>query len=64
MIPPISRRTFLQGLGTTLVTGSLTACTINASRNPTGLTEAALAVTPIIDPKTLEKPNLLFLKDF
>ena len=58
MIPPISRRTFLQGLGTTLVTGSLTACTINASRNPTGLTEAALAVTPIIDPKTLEKPNL------
>ncbi|MEG3436165.1 CmpA/NrtA family ABC transporter substrate-binding protein [Pannus brasiliensis CCIBt3594] len=54
----ISRRAFLGGLGATVVSGSLSSCAINASRNPTALSEAALAVAPIIDPKTLEKPNL------
>jgi nitrate/nitrite transport system substrate-binding protein len=54
----LSRRTFLQGLGAAVVTNSLSACAINTSRNPTGLSETALAVKPIIDPKTLEKPNL------
>jgi nitrate/nitrite transport system substrate-binding protein len=54
----ISRRTLLQGLGAAAVSSGLSACAINASRNPTGLTATALAVTPIVDPKTLEKPNL------
>jgi nitrate/nitrite transport system substrate-binding protein len=54
----ISRRVFLQGFGATVASSGLTSCAINASRNPTGLSEAALAVTPVVDPKTLEKPNI------
>lgn len=54
---PISRRNFLQGLGATSAI-ALSSCSPNLSRNPSNLTEAALAVKPIIDPKTLEKPNL------
>lgn len=53
-----SRRNFLIGLGSTSVMTALSSCAINTSRNPSQLTEAALAVEPIIDPKTLEKPNL------
>ena len=52
------RRTFIKGLGATAASLALSSCAINASRNPTQLTETASAVTPIIDPKTLEKPNL------
>ena len=57
MNQPISRRNFLQGLGATSAI-ALSSCAINTSRNPSNLPEAALAVKPIIDPKTLEKPNL------
>jgi nitrate/nitrite transport system substrate-binding protein len=57
MNQPISRRSFLQGLGVTSAI-ALSSCAINTSRNPSNLPEAALAVKPIIDPKTLEKPNL------
>lgn len=54
----LTRRTFIQGLGATAASVAVSSCGINASRNPTKLTETALAVQPIIDPKTLEKPNL------
>ncbi len=49
MILPMSRRTFLQGLGTTLVTGSLTACTINASRTGAFIDQKAFNTRDLVD---------------
>lgn len=54
----LSRRSFLAGLGATSTAIAVSSCTINTSRNPTQLTEEALAVKPIVDPNSLEKPNL------
>jgi len=54
-----TRRTFLQGLGGTAAGIALSSCAINASRAPKELSQAALAVEPVVNPKTLEKPNLI-----
>lgn len=53
-----SRRSFIQGMGATATGMALSACAINANRAPQGLSQAALAVEQLIDPSTLEKPNL------
>lgn len=45
-------------LGATTLGASLAGCAVSSERSPQGLTEAALAVEPLVDPKTLEKPNL------
>jgi len=60
-----TRRDFLK-LGATTLGASLAGCAVSSDglrraighRAPQGLTEAALAVEPVVDPKTLEKPNL------
>jgi nitrate/nitrite transport system substrate-binding protein len=62
-----SRREFLVGMGATAAGMALSSCAISgdspdgdsfASRSAKGLTEEALAVQPIVDSKTLEKPNI------
>lgn len=53
-----SRRDFLKGAGATAAGTVLTSCAVNANRAPQGLTQAAQATEPVIDPGTLEKPNL------
>ncbi len=55
---PWTRRTFLQGAGATAATIGFSACSPNSTRNPVGLSATALAVEPIVDPASLEKPNL------
>jgi nitrate/nitrite transport system substrate-binding protein len=42
----------------TASTIAFSACSQEQGRNPTGLSETALAVEPIINPASLEKPNL------
>ncbi len=53
-----SRRNFLLGIGSASAVTALSSCTINSSRSPNQSTATALAVEPIVNPKTLEKPNL------
>lgn len=55
---PWNRRSFLQGMGATATAIAVSACDQQFSRNPTGISEAALAVSPVINSATLEKPNL------
>jgi nitrate/nitrite transport system substrate-binding protein len=51
----LTRRKFIQGIGATTGVGLLSSCVSGGSSN---LFQAAREVEPIIDPKTLEKPNL------
>lgn len=53
-----TRRKFLEGMGATAGGMALTGCAISSDRSAKGLTAEAAAVEPIVDPKTLEKPNL------
>ena len=53
-----NRRTFLIGLGATAAGVAFSSCGISGDRSPKSMTKTALAVEPVIDPKTLEKPNL------
>ncbi|HEY9624745.1 MAG TPA: CmpA/NrtA family ABC transporter substrate-binding protein [Crinalium sp.] len=52
----LTRRSLLRGIGGFAAASALSACGKTASIP--GLTEEALAVERLIDPKTLEKPNL------
>lgn len=54
-----NRREFLQGIGATAAGMALSACAISGDRSARGLTPEALAVTPTVDPSTLEKPDLV-----
>jgi nitrate/nitrite transport system substrate-binding protein len=54
----LNRRAFLQGLGMSASAIALSSCAISGSKAPKTLTEAALAVEPIVKPESLEKPNL------
>jgi nitrate/nitrite transport system substrate-binding protein len=54
----LTRRAFLGGLGMTAAGLVVPSCAVNTSRNPTNLTQTALQMEPIVDSKTLEKPNL------
>jgi nitrate/nitrite transport system substrate-binding protein len=56
--PTWKRRQFLQGLGTLAAGTALSACAINTNRAPQGLSPEALEVEPLVDPRSLEKPNL------
>jgi nitrate/nitrite transport system substrate-binding protein len=52
-----TRRQFLQGMGLTATGLALYSC--NVGKPPTAqLSDIALAVEPVVDPKTLEKPNI------
>lgn len=53
-----TRREFLKGMTATASAIAFSACAQEQGRNPTGLSETALAVEPIINPASLEKPNL------
>jgi nitrate/nitrite transport system substrate-binding protein len=53
-----TRREFLTAVGATAGGVALFSADINGNRSPTALSQEALAVEPIIDPRTLEKPNL------
>jgi len=53
-----TRRDFLLGMGVTAAGIALSSCGISGDRSAKGLTEEALAVQPVVDSKTLEKPNI------
>ncbi|AKG23742.1 CmpA/NrtA family ABC transporter substrate-binding protein [Calothrix sp. 336/3] len=52
------RRVFLQTMGATAAGMTLSSCGINANRAPQKLSSAALAIEPVVDAKSLEKPDL------
>lgn len=54
----LNRREFLLGMGATAAGIALSSCAISGDRSAKGLTEEALAVEPVVDSKTLEKPNI------
>ncbi|MGF1539530.1 MAG: CmpA/NrtA family ABC transporter substrate-binding protein [Pleurocapsa sp.] len=54
----LNRRTFLLSLGTSAGAIALASCGVNSSQTSNRLTEAALAVEPVVKPESLEKPNL------
>ena len=58
MYTPRTRRAFLKGMTATASAIAFSACAQEQGRNPTGLSETALAVEPIINLASLEKPNL------
>jgi nitrate/nitrite transport system substrate-binding protein len=53
-----NRRDFLKGFGASVAATSLASCAVNANRAPQGLSQTAAEMEPIVDPQTLEKPNL------
>lgn len=53
-----TRRHFIQGIGATAATTMLSSCAVNANRAPRGLSKQALEIEQVVNPKTLEKPNL------
>lgn len=53
-----TRREFLIGMGAAAGAVGLHSCDISGDRSATGLSKEAEALTPLVDPKTLEKPNL------
>ncbi|WP_036483366.1 CmpA/NrtA family ABC transporter substrate-binding protein [Myxosarcina sp. GI1] len=53
----LTRRALLQGLGASASAIAFASCT-NSSRTTSKLTKPALAVEPVVNPKSLEKPNL------
>lgn len=57
----LNRRSLLYGLGGLAATSALSACGVTggSSSQSARLSEAALAMEPMVDPRTLEKPNLV-----
>ena len=53
-----TRREFIIGMGAAAGAIGLHSCAISSDRSAKGLTKEAEAITPVVDPKTLEKPNL------
>ena len=53
-----TRREFLIGMGAAAGTIGLHSCAISGDRSAKGLTKEALAVEPVVDSKSLEKPDL------
>lgn len=58
MNSPWTRRTFLQGAGSAAAALAFSSCRQSHTRDAVGQPEAALAVEPIVDSASLEKPNL------
>ncbi|PMB08300.1 hypothetical protein CEN49_10330 [Fischerella thermalis CCMEE 5273] len=52
------RRDFIKGIGATAAGMALSSCAISGDRSAKGLTEEAAAVEPVVNPKSLEKPNI------
>jgi nitrate/nitrite transport system substrate-binding protein len=55
----LKRRDFLQAMGVGAAGAAFSACVAPASKTAPELPEAARLVKPLIDPQTLEKPNLV-----
>ncbi|MBD1940108.1 ABC transporter substrate-binding protein [Microcoleus sp. FACHB-68] len=53
-----SRREFLKGMGAAAAGMALSSCAVSGDRSAKGLTKEALAIEQVVDPKSLEKPNL------
>jgi len=53
-----NRRDFLLGMGAAAAGMALSSCGISGDRSAKGLTPEALAVKPVVDPETLEKPDI------
>jgi len=53
-----TRRDFLIAAGATAAGVGLFSADVRGSRNPAALSTEALALEPVVDPRTLEKPNL------
>jgi nitrate/nitrite transport system substrate-binding protein len=53
-----TRRDFIKGIGLTTGGIALSSCAISGDKSVKGLTEAALAVKPLVRPQDLEKPNI------
>jgi nitrate/nitrite transport system substrate-binding protein len=53
-----TRRDLLLGAGATIASAALASCSPSADRSAKGLTEEALAITPVVKPSELEKPNI------
>lgn len=58
-LPSYTRRTFLKKIGGMTAGVALSSCAINASKAPKELSKAAVAIEPVVDPRTLEKPHLI-----
>jgi nitrate/nitrite transport system substrate-binding protein len=54
----LTRRDFIAGMGATTAGIILSSCAVSGDRSAKGLTEEALAVTPVVRPQDLEKPNI------
>jgi nitrate/nitrite transport system substrate-binding protein len=54
----LNRRRFLEQMGASAAGFALSSCAIKGVTAPDGLSKTAEAVEPIVDPRTLEKPNL------
>ena len=54
----LTRREFLLGMGATAAGIALSSCAISGDRSAKGLTEEALAVEPVVDARSLEKPDI------
>jgi nitrate/nitrite transport system substrate-binding protein len=55
---PLNRRKFLDRMSTAAAGFALSSCAITANRAPQELSAAALDMKPIVNPSSLEKPNL------
>ena len=53
-----SRRKFIQTTGLGVLAAAFSGCAMRGDRNLQSISPEALAIQPVIDPKTLEKPNL------
>ncbi|NEQ22062.1 MAG: ABC transporter substrate-binding protein, partial [Microcoleus sp. SIO2G3] len=54
----LNRRRFLEQMGASAAGFALSSCAIKGVTAPQGLSKTAEAVEPVVDPSTLEKPNL------
>jgi nitrate/nitrite transport system substrate-binding protein len=53
-----TRRDFIKGIGLTTAGIALSSCGKSGDKSVKGLTEAALAIEPVVRPQDLEKPNI------
>jgi nitrate/nitrite transport system substrate-binding protein len=52
------RRDFIKGIGATAAGMVLSSCAISGDRSAKGLTEEAATIKPVVNPGTLEKPDI------
>jgi nitrate/nitrite transport system substrate-binding protein len=54
----LTRRNFITGIGATTAGLFLSSCAVSGDRSAKGLTEEALAVTPVVKSQDLEKSDI------